>query len=170
MTKSLWPEMTIAGAIYFAALLLFVARVIGVHDLSSLEQLRGYAALVTVALAAGSCLSGILAHRLLTPLLRPIVRLLQLVGVDVVGLPSVYWTEKLHVTVLQEGSTRLNQEIDLQFSMLALFRLLCVAFPLLGVCWAYWSTSTLLRYGAVPVLAGAAQGGDKMKDIRVLGR
>jgi hypothetical protein len=147
---TLWIEMTIAGSVYVASLLILI---IACYDpkpnlaslASQFHDLLGYAAVAVVGL---SYVFGFIFHRFIQILIsrkdhwsanreakngtKNKVKYRDYVSNDLnerLGSENTIW---------QYGSTRLQREVDFQFAQLALLRSLRLSIPFLFVSICFW--------------------------------
>ena len=139
--RTLWLEITIAGFPYALALFFLVLRYYGVSDVEKVLPSKEYLPFIAVVILAISYVLGILAHRLLQIVIRPMMRLVRYCfrrGTRHDGSTPDDTTNYM-VRVWQRGSERLNRELDFQFSLCALLQSLVVSVPLLGLSFSLWS-------------------------------
>jgi hypothetical protein len=153
-TPTLWIEITLAGAIYVAAICLaFLAgyRVADFPNLADVKDALPYAAVVFVG---ASYLVGIVFHRIIQVLGSNVVllvsRLFPRFGDE--GPEPVYFEEL--ALIWQLGSTRLQREMDFQFGLLALLRSLFVSIPLLLLSVYWWGARTERSFDWAPIAFG----------------
>ena len=135
---TLWIEITIAGAIYLVAILLWVLALLGPTD-ARLDSLRGgeFLPYLSVAFVAASYIVGIVTHRIVQIFAPPLLRR---VGgfLHIEDLSYDIGSEEDLVRIWQYGSERLHREIDFQYTLVALIRSLLFSIPLLGTGVAVW--------------------------------
>lgn len=152
-TAALWLEITIGGGIWLAAALLLGLRLAGIDaPLARLpaQELGALGSAIVVALAF---LVGILVHRVLPQLYWGGRRLLHRVAAEDAALrgapaPTLWWPreaalDQRHAADMlgawQQASARVHRELDLQFSLLALFRSAASGFVVLALAYAAWA-------------------------------
>lgn len=156
-SATLWIEITIAGAIYLLAALvwllaLFAPNVAIVNSLESVKECLPYLA---VGFVAASYITGIIAHRIVQIIARPILRILE----RVIHLKDLTLdpggTEDL-IRIWQYGSGRLHRELDFQYALVALFRSLLFSVLLLGTGVIAWLCRMRLDgiWGVVGLIVG----------------
>lgn len=149
----MWIEISISGFFYLLALFFIILKVLGVKDLVFLSIIKDYAALLSVGIAIASYLLGILAHRLLS-IIRPFTFIKHLFKRKQVQDERPNWKQYCAnlVKVWQYGSERLHRELDSQYSLNSLMRLLVIGIPLSGLSIALWIWETSLQQFALLIL------------------
>lgn len=143
VTPSLWAEITISGFFYLMAIFFFILRILGLKDLTPFDGLKEYLAFLSIGAVAASYILGVLAHRLI-PILLIIFKYLSTNKTRKAQTSNTN-NKELHfhnlVNVFQYGSSRLNKEMDFQFSLLALLKSLTVALPIFTMSFLFWLSS-----------------------------
>jgi hypothetical protein len=136
---TLWIEITLAGAVYAAAICFFFLGVLRVDRLPRLEQLKELLPYIAVIAVGVSYILGIVMHRL----------------VQVVSPMLFHWTVSRfwpsivldrpdgrcfadEARIWQSASERVHREIDFQFGLVALFRSLIFSVPMLWMGVMFW--------------------------------
>lgn len=145
----MWAETTICGSFYLSAVAFVALGLAGIRDFAWLSGLKDFAPLLFAMAVALSYVIGTLIIRLEQPLFVLVRRRLL-----PWWLPSLPETPRIvdDVRVWQYGSPRLHRELDSQFSVLQLCKVMTLAVPILSMgigFWLYRTGSCLLGFEAV---------------------
>jgi hypothetical protein len=151
---TLWVEMVLSGSLFFLSVIFLVLRVVVVRDITFIADIKEYLVYIAAAFVGISYVFGFLAHRLIPLIFSPAKPLLiKMNALSPINRNAniVKHNEDMFL-VRQHGSSRLNFEIDFQFSSLALLRSATVGFPLLGLSSLIWLLNTTISQLAIPIL------------------
>ncbi len=151
----MWIEVSISGFFYLLTIFFIMLKALGVKELAFLPIMKDYTALLSVGIGIASYLLGILAHRLLPILIiNPftfVKHLFKRKKVQGERPNSKQHSENL-VRVWQYGSERLHRELDSQWSLVVLMRLLVIGIPLSGMSIALWGWETPFQRSVLLIL------------------
>jgi hypothetical protein len=140
MLGAVWIEITIAGFVYVIAIIFCLAAAYDVTDIHQLLGLKELFPYCSAALVAASYVTGIICHRIsqiLAPYILPrLVRFLRPTADRKGEIPTKTALEMAEIW--QNGSSRIQREIDFQYALVALLRSLLISVPFLGVSVFAW--------------------------------
>lgn len=141
-------EFTIAGFFFFLSYFFIVLKPIGVKDLSFISSFTDYILIITIFIVGFSYFLGLLFNRLILSLVPSfsifIRKSFRVRNSSIVCDNSTASSYKNIIYIWQFGSERLHKSLDFHNSDLTLFRLLALGFPMFGISFSYWLSSTNL--------------------------
>jgi hypothetical protein len=141
---TLWIEITIAGAVYVAAICFAWLGWLRAKDLLAVVGDKDLLPYLSAMAVAVSYVVGMLTHRLTAIVGRPVLKHLERVAT----IPRLFdpTPREVHfadmVSVWQRGSARLHRELDFQFALVALLRSLLFSVPTLTISVIFWLART----------------------------